>query len=89
MIKTYTMNLDEITQDELFDGLVGYGFFAEKIPPFLTSEAFLEFCKNPPPRFPFEAKPTRYISYESIRNINIPRILSIPHPISYRNQCQV
>jgi len=83
------MNLDEITDDELFDGLVGYGFFAEKIPPFLTSEAFLEFCKNPPPRFPFESKPTKYISYESIRNINIPRILSIPHPISYRNQCQV
>ena len=88
MIKTYTMNLEEITEDELFDGLVGYGLFAEKIPPFLTSENFLDFCNNPPIRFDFKNKPTRYITYESIRNINIPRILSIPHPISYRNQCQ-
>ena len=87
--KTYINNLEEITKDELFDGLLGFGLFAEKIPPFLTSEKFLMFCKNPPNTFTFENKPRKYIIYESMRNINIPRILSIPHPIAYRNQCQI
>ena len=66
-----------------------YGLFADKIPPFLTSEKFLEFCKNPPNGFNFDTKPKKYINYESIRNINIPRMLSIPNPISYRNQCKI
>lgn len=86
-IYTYIDNLNEITENELFDGFLGYGLFAERIPPFLTSENFLDFCKTPPTGFTFEKKPTKYINYESMRNINIPRMLSIPNPISYRNQC--
>ena len=39
--KPYFDNMKEITQKELFDGLLGYGMFAEKMPPFLTSELFL------------------------------------------------
>ena len=89
MKKNYIENLKEITREELFDGLLGYGMFTEKIPPFLTSENFLDFCKTPPRGFTFENKPRRYIVYESTRNINIPRILSIPHPIAYRNQCNI
>ncbi|MCB4763274.1 MAG: reverse transcriptase, partial [Sulfurovum sp.] len=89
MKKTYYENLQEITKDELFDGLLGYGFFAEKIPPFLSAESFLKFCKNPPKGFTFENKPRKYINYESMRHINIPRVLAIPHPIAYHNQCQI
>ncbi|MCB4784439.1 MAG: RNA-directed DNA polymerase [Sulfurovum sp.] len=89
MKKTYYENLKEITEDELFDGLLGYGFFAEKIPPFLSAESFLDFCKNPPKKFTFENNPKKYINYESMRNINVPRVLAIPHPIAYRNQCQI
>ncbi len=87
--KTYFDNLNEITAEELFDGLLGYGLFTEKIPSFLTSENFLEFCKNTPNRFTFSNISKKYITYESMRNINIPRILSIPHPIAYRNQCEI
>jgi len=87
--KNYIENLKEITKEELFDGLLGYGMFAEKIPLFLTSENFLEFCKKPPKEFTFGNKPRKYIIYESMRNINIPRTLSIPHPIAYRNQCKI
>jgi len=87
--KTYIDNLKEITKDELFDGLLGYGLFTDKIPPFLTSETFLNFCKNPPSGFNFSSKPRNYINYENIRNINIPRLLSIPNPIAYRNHCDI
>ncbi len=89
MKKTYYDNLIEITSNELFDGLLGYGMFSDKIPPFLSSESFLDFCKNPPKEFTFENKPRKYVNYENMRNINIPRILAIPHPIAYRNQCKV
>ena len=89
MKKTYIENLTEINKDELFEGLLGYGLFSDKIPPFLTSENFLEFCKNYPNGFNFSNKPRRYILYENMRNINVPRLLSIPHPIAYRNQCKI
>lgn len=87
--KTYYNLLSEISSEELFDGLLGHGLFADKIPPFLSSESFLDFCKNPPNGFNFEVKPARYVKYENMRNINIPRILSIPNPIAYYNLCNV
>lgn len=87
--KSYYELLNEISADELFDGLLGYGLFTEKIPPFITAENFLGFCKTPPPGFTFDDSPRKYIHYESMRNINVPRVLAIPNPIAYRNQCKV
>lgn len=87
--KSYYELLSEISKDELFDGLLGYGLFAEKIPPFLTAENFLDFCKTPPAKFTFDNSEKKYIYYESMRNINVPRILAIPNPIAYHNQCKV
>ncbi len=89
IIKSYIDCLDELSKDELFDGLLGYGLFAEKIPPFLSSETFLEKIKSSTDNFGFDNKARRFTNYESMRNINIPRILSIPHPIAYMNQCEV
>jgi len=31
--KMYTEFMDEISADELYEGLLAYGFFAEKLPP--------------------------------------------------------
>jgi hypothetical protein len=87
--KSYYELLNEISQDELLDGLLGYGLFAEKIPPVLTAEIFLNFCKNPPIGFTFNDSQKKYIYYESMRNINVPRVLAIPNPIAYHNQCKV
>jgi len=87
--KSYYELLSEISSTELSDGLLGYGLFAEKIPPFLTAENFLGFCKTPPARFTFDESPKKYIHYESMRNINVPRVLAIPNPIAYHNQCKV
>ena len=40
-MKKYHEFYDEISEKELFKGLLGFGLFAEKIPNFLSSEFFL------------------------------------------------
>ncbi len=44
--KTYFECLDEISQNKLFKGLLGYGMFVERIPNFLTSKPFYRYCKK-------------------------------------------
>ena len=41
MEKKYCEFLEEITADELYEGLLGYGMFANKLPPVFTTEPFL------------------------------------------------
>ena len=84
--KTYYECLDEITDDDLFEGLLGYGLFADKIPNFLSSKDFFEFCKNK--NLQFKQKEFLYIKYENMRNINVPRLLAIPNPFAYDKQCK-
>jgi hypothetical protein len=85
-MKRYTDYKKEISSDDLYNGLVGYGLFAEKIPEFLTSVDFLDFTKTL--IFPINVKPKDYIRYSSMRNINIPRPLAIPEPFAYSNQAK-
>lgn len=79
--------MNEITQDDLLEGLLGYGMFADKIPPIFTSLPLYNFCKSTGYTWTSK-KDFSSISYESIRNISVPRILSIPHPAAYVNQCK-
>lgn len=83
--KTYSEYLDEISQDELFEGLLGYGMFAERIPNFLTSKPFYSYCKNKNKTFP--KRNYQHIAYEGIRDIGTPRYFSIPNPLAYYYQC--
>lgn len=86
--KSYSEYLNEITQDELFEGLLGHGLFTERIPNFLTSEKFYEFCKEEGTKCQ-DDNPYRYITYEAIRDIGTPRYLSIPNPFAYYKQCEI
>lgn len=79
--------MKSITAQNLFDGFLGYGLFSDRIPPFLTSEPFLNFVKTANPKI-FEYTDKGFIQYENIRNINIPRLLAIPEPVAYRNLCK-
>lgn len=88
MMKKYHEFYDEISEKELFKGLLGFGLFAEKIPNFLSSEFFFEYIEKE--TFPYNDKiPKDYIRYSSMRNINIPRPLAIPEPFSYANQVKI
>lgn len=46
MDKMYTEFMDEISADELYEGLLAYGFFAEKLPPVFTAVNFLNTAKH-------------------------------------------
>jgi hypothetical protein len=87
MSKSYFDYLNEITKDELLEGLLGYGMFAEKIPPIFTSEPLFNYCIANGYSW-LDKKAHSAISYESMRNISVPRILSIPYPTTYVSQCK-
>ena len=87
MEKKYAEYLDEISSDELYEGLLGYGMFANKLPPIFTSVPFYDYCKNNNPNF--SKKWQDYVSYSSMRNLNIPRTFGIPTPMTYQRLCLV
>jgi len=85
-MKSYIEIIKDISDAELLKGFLAHGLFAEKIPNFLTSEYFYKnFIKRGKPKF--EQNGRDYIRYESMRNINIPRSLSVPNPFAYANLC--
>lgn len=84
--KTYSDHMKNLSKDDVFHGLLGFGLFPDKLPPFLSSASFLDFCLTKLDKF-FDKYEFGFIHYENTRNINIPRVLSIPNPIAYRNQC--
>ena len=86
MGKSYYNFMTEISADELYDGLLGYGLFAEKLPPIFTSESFLDYCKKNNPTF--DNRRRNYISFNIMRNINIPRTIGIPTPMNYACLCK-
>lgn len=78
-MKTYYDFMSEIKADELYDRLVSYGMFSEKLPPIFTGDLFLNYCKNIRKQT-FSDKWRGYINCETVRNTNIPRNIGIPTP---------
>lgn len=83
-MKPYAAYMEEIAEDELYKGLLAHGLFAEKLPPVFTSIAFYDYCEA---GASFSDVAYDYVSFDSIRNINTPRTLSIPVPMSYQRLC--
>jgi hypothetical protein len=84
--KSYLDFMKEITPDQLYYGLLAHGLFTEKLPPVFTSVNFFDYCQSRTKNF--QDIPSPYIFYESMREINIPRQLGIPNPITYHRLCQ-
>jgi type I restriction enzyme S subunit len=75
-MKKYYNYMDEISDNELLEGLIGYGMFCDKLPPIFTSENFFYFLKNNyfdlGNNMCFNTKDGKdYVRYENIRNIHI------------------
>ena len=85
MAKTYSDYMDEISPDELYDKLVAYGLFSEKLPPIFDGQDFLMFCKQKERNF--ENKNYKYVTFYSTRNTNMPRTIGIPTPMSHERLC--
>ena len=86
MGKKYCDYLEEISADELYEGLLGYGMFANKLPPIFTSVPFFNYCQANSPVFS-NIDWHDYVKYSSMRNINIPRMFGIPTPMKYQRLC--
>lgn len=85
--KKYIDYMDEISSDELYEGLLSYGIFADKLPPIFTGENFFQYVSTL--QQPFSAKAEHgFIFFESMRDINIPRPLGIPNPMAYQLLCK-
>lgn len=79
--RNYIDFMDEISAEDLYEGLLGRGLFADKLPPMFTSEPFMRFwaerkqgCK--------EVR-SDWISFSYIRNVGIKRDFGIPSPFAY------
>ncbi len=84
--------------EEVFTGLVDFGLFAEKVPPCFTSDGLASKMPTAMAKLATEtdsvklgkliAKQIRgFIRYQTLRDINIPRHMGIPHPQSHLAQC--
>ena len=85
--KRYYDFTNELSSDEIYEGLLAYGLFTEKLPPIFTAKGFFDYCKEHSSSFRSRMI-TDYIYYESMRNINTPRPFGIPNPISYHRLCK-
>lgn len=85
MDKKYIDFMDEISDDALYEGLLAYGFFTEKLPPVFTAFPFFEYCKGL--ETSFSQGWNEYISFRVMRNIGTPRIMGIPNPFKYQLLC--
>ncbi|AFA47673.1 hypothetical protein Awo_c08820 [Acetobacterium woodii DSM 1030] len=81
----YHEYMDEIESDTLLEGLLGYGLFSSKIPPFLSSKDFYAYSILNSTNY--SKKEKEFVYFESLRNTNVPRPLGIPNPFAYYNLC--
>lgn len=84
--KHYYDFTNELSSNEIYEGLLAYGLFTQKLPPVFSAKGFFDYCVSQSPTFP--NKPTEYIYHETIRNINTPRPLGIPNPAAYQQLCK-
>ena len=78
--------MNELSQEDLRRGLLAHGMFADKLPKFLTSENFYNYCHQNNFRLNFTSNMGwDYVRYDSMRNTNVPRALGIPTPFAYYN----
>lgn len=72
----------ELTNEQVYHKLLDYGMFPEKIEKIFTSKTFGRWFRDNGISV-FQKNDFSNISFHLTRNNNAPRILNIPHPISY------
>lgn len=92
-MKSYFECMEEINDEELYNGLLAYGLFSEKLPPVFSSENFKKYCDTWKEDIinskKFLKEEYGYIVFDVIRNTNVPRTLGIPNPIGYYKLCKI
>ncbi|MGQ2983124.1 RNA-directed DNA polymerase [Flavobacterium sp.] len=78
--------MESITESEVFEKLMDYGFFPEKISSIFTSQNFGTWARQVGINIYKNAEFSN-ITFHLTRNNNAPRVLHIPHPIAYCRLC--
>lgn len=79
--RNYIDFMDEISPDSLYEGLLGWGLFADKLPPMFTSEPFMRYCRNH--KLCCKNEGSDWVVFSYIRNIGVKRDFGIPSPFAY------
>lgn len=69
----------------VFEALLGYGMFSEKLPPCFSSEDIYNYLKS---KDLDKTKPYAAVDYWATKNTNSSRLISIPHPKAHWNLCK-
>lgn len=86
--RSYADYMNEISGEELYEGLVGHGLIGEKLPPVFTSEHFLDYCKEKTHNFSINSRSGHgFVAYKCARNHKAYRVFGIPTPMAYENLC--
>lgn len=85
--RPYVSFMSEISADDLYDGLVGYGLIGEKLPSVFTSELFLKYCKNKSHNFGIDKNGHNFVTYKYAQNHQSYRLFGIPNPMAYESLC--
>lgn len=86
MKKTYYDFINEIDDKEIYERLMRYGLFTDKLPDCLDTETFWDYCIKK--QYNFKVKSYDSIRFESMRNNFIPRVLGIPPPMAHEILCK-
>lgn len=87
-----------LSAESAFIGLVDFGLFAEKIPACFTSKGLAErvplamkdiISQNDGKKLKrhLDKRTRGFVRYQTLRDVNIPRHMGIPHPENYLAQC--
>jgi len=77
----------EIKKGMVYQKLLDYGLFSEKLTPIFTSRQFGQWVRKKGINT-YKSRSFSTIRYRLTRNNNAPRIIEIPHPIAYFRLCE-
>lgn len=84
-MKSYVDCMNEISAEELYEGLLVHGMFSSRLPPIFSAESFGRYCKVMARGF--EKRECDYVVFDAMRNVNIPRSLGMPNPMAHQRLC--
>lgn len=84
---TTTDILKYLKKEQVNRKLLEYGLFSEKLTTIFQSKNFGKWVKKAKPKL-YSDRSFSTVSYRLTRNNNAPRIIDIPHPLSYFRLCE-
>lgn len=97
MVEWFDSTKEKLSSEDVLNGLLDYGLFAEKIPPCFTTEGLANFVStsmgtlldemdDKALKKELDKRAHDFMRYEALRDSNIPRHMGVPHPEAYAVQ---